>query len=68
MGNEQSFATSKALTGKNLRKIRKAILKEYPRLSNLDESVLITDKTMEDNPIVFANERFTDLLAMTKLK
>jgi len=41
-----------------LRKVRRAVAKQYPWLPKVDESMLITDATKPDNPIVFANDKF----------
>lgn len=69
MGKEQSKLTttltasaaagtvSGEITLKNLLRVQKTIVKEYPFLESVYESMLLTDCSLPDCPIVFANEQ-----------
>ena len=49
---------SKQLTTKELKKLEKKVLHEYPFLRSVNESMLVTDNQLPDCPIIFANDSF----------
>jgi len=65
MGNT-SFKSSGLLTSREMKDLHRQILFEYPFLSNVYESMLLTDNTKEDCPIVFANDQFEVMTLYSK--
>ena len=55
-----------ALTPSKMREIQKLIVKEYPFLKSIHESMLVTSNTLKDNPIIFQNSSFTDMTQYTE--
>jgi len=58
-----NIAKKKALNSfeyseKELERVTKCVVEEYPYLKNVYESMLVTDCRLPDNPIVFANDNF----------
>ncbi|KAL6078688.1 Phototropin [Balamuthia mandrillaris] len=51
-------ANSVQISEKDLLKLQKRITAEYPFISNVYESMVVTDVELPDNPIVFANDNF----------
>ena len=49
------------LTVKKLKKIQSQILKEYPFLKSIEESMLLTHALLEDCPIIYQNRLFSDM-------
>ena len=45
------------LTIKKLKEIQKNILREYPFLESIHESMLVTSCKLKDNPIIFQNQK-----------
>ncbi|ELR19492.1 SAM domain (Sterile alpha motif) domain containing protein [Acanthamoeba castellanii str. Neff] len=48
----------KPLSIKRMKEIQKQIIFEYPYLTNVFESILVTDNELPDCPIVWANDQF----------
>ena len=67
MGNDSSKnAVCTSLSSKKVARLRSKIIKEYPWLRGVEESMLITDCLKEDNPIVYASESFCKLTQYSK--
>eukprot|EP01120_Amphizonella_sp_Union-15-10_P016235 TRINITY_DN8496_c0_g1_i1.p1 TRINITY_DN8496_c0_g1~~TRINITY_DN8496_c0_g1_i1.p1 ORF type:complete len:467 (-),score=96.11 TRINITY_DN8496_c0_g1_i1:13-1413(-) len=54
--NTNGFAQD--LSERKIKEIQQQILMEYPFLTSIWESCLVTDFTRPDNPIIFANDQF----------
>ena len=54
---EQTSTTNK-INNDTLKKLQKKIIKQYPWLTDIKESTLITDNRQPDNPIIYANDAF----------
>ena len=50
-----------------MKEIHEQILYEYPFLTNVYESMLVTDNTQPDCPIVFANDQFERMTLYPKV-
>ena len=61
MGNTSSKTATTNLSSKDLALLREKIIKEYPWLQDVEESMLITDMRLPDCPIVFANNDFHEM-------
>lgn len=59
-------ATSQKLGSAYFEKLRKKSLKEYPWLESVQESMLVTDATFPDCPIVYANDLFEKMTLYPK--
>jgi len=54
------------LSNKAMMKVQKRILAEYPYLSTIKESMVVTDNTLPDCPIIYANDDFERLTLYPK--
>jgi len=69
MGNIQPSGKQKlwtSLSTKEIHQLHDQIISEYPFLSNVYESMLVTDNTQPDCPIVFANDQFEKMTLYSK--
>jgi len=54
------------ISNKKLASVHKKVLKQYPYLSDVYESMLITDLRLPDSPIVYANDYFEKMTLYPK--
>ena len=68
VNSSQTTNLSTKSDDKNLAKIQKLILQQYPYLENVKESMLVTDCCLPDCPIIYANDFFEKMTLYPKVK
>lgn len=59
-------AVEKAGSPRELAKVHKKVITEYPYLKTVYEAMLVTDNRLPDNPIVFANDNFQKMTCYSR--
>lgn len=67
MHNLKAKTISDLSSDKSLAKAQKLVLEQYPYLSNIKESMLVTDLTKPDCPIIYANDAFEKMTLFPKV-
>ena len=67
MSSAQTTNLSTKSIDKNLVKVQKLILQQYPYLENVKESMLVTDCSLPDCPIIYANDFFEKMTLYPKV-
>ena len=67
MNKEQTATISSKSEDIQLAKVQKLVLEQYPFLSNIRESMLVTDCDQPDCPIIYANDDFEKMTLYPKV-
>ena len=64
----QTATLSKKSSDKDIQKVQRLVLEQYPYLESVCESILITDCSKPDGPIIYANDFFEKMTLYPKVR